>query len=293
MDFITVRYIEVVLPEAPQDLIVQQDGTARYVSYTNAQDIARPDIGIYEARLSPEAVSMLRKRLDKDPLADLPDHSHLAIPSGIESRTVVIDTPDGRVVKMVSRADPVDPRLEDVFSYLDDIVRSLIPYPRQVLRLETTEISVQAGGEMTVGLSVTNIGRAGLRFRNPADILRQGDGELTVEIWPAAPAPDLMWSEQKVFSAPAAATLEGGPPAGEARDPEAAAYHLGPGAAMTFRLAGRIGGVKGPHVGRVVYANHVDAVDGEAVMVGSVYTSTTEFEHPGSSAPSAAETSVP
>ena len=55
MSFDTLEYQIGDMPEAPQTLVVNRLGRARYTSHTNRETFERPEMGIYETVLPAEA----------------------------------------------------------------------------------------------------------------------------------------------------------------------------------------------------------------------------------------------
>lgn len=275
MAFKQLRYITADLAEAPQVLVVQPDGKARYLSRNNERFPGRPEVGLYETVLAGEDMQQVWLIADEQRFAQLPDHSQLSMPEGIEAQIVQLQTQHQTLEKKVSPADPVDPRFQSVLQQLDGLVQRVLNFPRRVLRLEPISIKMQ-GDLLHAELRLSNPGREPLWFRPPADLINQEDGWLWIEAWPAQPAPGSLWSEQKVYINPTQVTLIGD--GGSAM--QSAAAELQPQASVGFLLSGHFAAKSGEYLGRIVYCNFTDKSQDHPLIVGQIIATAIKFSHP-------------
>lgn len=276
MDFTTLTYSVGDIPETTQVLTIKATGEARYVSHTNENFLDRPEIGVYETILDAKAMRSVADIFDQSPLAQLPDHTG-KMPKGITTKTIRLTTSTSEVVKQVSPADPVDPRLQKIFAGLDKLVLEIMKHPRSVMQAGIASPAVSPPGNLSLELKLTNVGREDLWFRSAWDIVRSKDGWVRIEVWPAVPEPGSMWSEQKVL-----VQLTGAEPVGAAVvQPETAAFLLHPRETMRFKMTGFFYGKSGSkYLARVDYCNFRDKLEDRAPIVGEVLTKTTEFSFP-------------
>lgn len=269
MRFDVLTYSVSDMPEAPQLLTIKADGQATYLLRTNERLAERPGIGLYEAAFDAAGVQAVRDMLARGPFAALPDHFG-RVPESAPTRTVRVESPDGEVVKVVSSADPVAPRLEQVLSYLDALVLEVMKYPRRVLRASMTP-PVTSGGALLAQLEFSNAGREALVFRSPLHISSGGDGWLRIEVWPAVPRPGSLWAEQKVFVEPSLVEPVG------PDVPPAATLVLAPGATMRFRLRGPFSAPPGRYQGRGSYCNFIEQLGDASLILGHLLTTKVDF----------------
>jgi len=273
MEFTEVKYIVSHLMGAPQVLTVGSSGKTSYRSHTNGQLLDRPEIGLYETTLDSSRVAVIEKLLSKWPLSEIPDHK-ATMPQGGLTRLLRITTPSEEMVKEVGPADPVDPRLQEILDFFDDVVQEVMKFPRQVLHVSITIPSIGQEDEISVELQLSNESKEPLYLRRPSDLVSQTDGWLRIEVWPAVPEPGSMWSEQKVYIDPEQvdAILE---------DNEKSGFcTIAPWTNRKFILRGRLPGKHGRHVARVSYCNFTERIDEKFLIVGHVYTTPVEFEVP-------------
>ena len=276
MDFTTLTYSVGGFPETTQILTIKANGQARYVSHTNEHFLDRPEIGVYETILDRNAFRSLKDIFDQGPLAQLPDHTG-KIPKGIATKMITVVTPTAEIVKKVSHADPIDPRLQKILDHLDGLALEIMKYPRAVLQVEIASPELSPPGNLLVNFKLSNVGSEELWFRSPQDIVRLKDGWVRIEIWPAVPEPGSMWSEQKVFVEPTSVepVSVAGVQSGNV------IFLLRPKETMQFKLKGLFNGKSGSkYVARVDYGNVQDKIENKAPIVGEVWTKTTEFAFP-------------
>ncbi|WP_437668807.1 hypothetical protein [Sorangium sp. So ce131] len=270
MEFSALTYVVGDMPEAPQVLTVKADGEARYISHTNERFPELPEIGVYQATLAVSTLRSIGEVFTRAGFALLPDHRD-RMPEGARFRSVRITTRTAEIEKLVGPAAPVDPRLQQVFDRLDDLVREVMTRPQRVLRAELLSPAVDATSGLSVELQLSNIGTEELWFRSPSHVVTQGNGWLRVSVWPAVPDPGSMWSEQIVFVEPThIEPFEG-----------AGALALRPSASRRFRLSGAFSGQPGRrYIMRITFCNFMERLDDKSLNVGQVLTKTSEFTVP-------------
>ncbi len=269
MRFDVLTYSVSDMREAPQLLTLKADGQATYLLRTNERLAERPGIGLYEAAFDAAGVAAVADMLDRGPFAALPDHFG-RIPESAPTRTVRVRNPAGEVAKQVSPADPIDPRLQQVLSYLDGLVAQVMKHPRRVLRAALAP-PVASGETLLAELEFSNAGREALVFRSPLDVAGQGKGWLRVEAWPAVARPGSLWAEQKVFVVPTLVE-----PVGPAIPP-AATLVLAPGSSMRFRLRGPFAAPPGRYEARGSYCNFLEKYGDATLILGHLLTPKVEF----------------
>jgi hypothetical protein len=276
MDFTALTYSVGDIPETTQILSINADGEARYVSHSNEEFPDLPQIGIYATVIDAKALRSLSSMLDQGPLEELPDHIG-KMPKGITNKTIRLASRNGEIVKQVSPADPVDPRLQKIFDRLDTLVLEVMKHPRAVLQAEITSPTVTPPGNLIVELKLSNVGREEFWFRSAWEIVKSKDGWVRVEVWPAVPEPGSMWSEQKVLVQPTSIELVGAPEAASG----AAVLSLRPKETKIFKISGFFYGKSGSkYVARVDYCNFKSKLEDKAPIVGEVLSKTTEFSFP-------------
>lgn len=240
MEFSTLTDSVGDMPEAPNLLTIQASREARYVLHSNERFRERPGIGLSETVLDAATLGSLQAVLARWPFAALPDHTG-RIPESAPTRVVRLKTATSEFVKQVSPADPVDRRLQEILAHLDAVALAILKHPRQVLRAALLSPAVGAGGSLSLELQLSSLGTEALWLRVPSDIAGRGNGSLRIEVWPAAPEPGSLWSEQKVFVKPVRVE----PVASDAALAAVAVLALPPGVSMRFRLAGMFSGKSG------------------------------------------------
>jgi len=281
MDFKRLLYTAILLPEAPQELAIDADGTVTYSSHTNMDTVTIPEIGSYRTILDASKMAALDSVLAKGPVSDLPDHSTLVIPSGIETQLLEIQTSDQTIKKIISRADPVDPGLKSVFDYLETIVIFARQNPVKTIRLSTEQMEYSLDNSLEAVVQFSNSGTETVCFRSPEDIINNGNGQVYIETWPKTALPGSMWSEQKIIVDSLTAELLGTDPAmGQPAMPAAGYYKLNPGESLRFRLHGSFQGQTKEYIGRLFYNNAIKNIADHDVIMGEIYGPQAGFTYP-------------
>jgi hypothetical protein len=281
MDFKRLLYTAILLPEAPQEMVINADGAVTYSSHTNMDAMAVPEIGSYKTVLDASKMAVLRSVLKKGPVSDLPDHSRLVIPSGIETQILEIMTSAQTIKKIISRADPVDPGLKNVFDYLETIVNFVKQSPIKTIRLETLQIQCSSENSLEAIVQFTNSGTDSVCFRSPKDIIKNGNGQIYIETWPKTALPGSMWSEQKIIvDSLTAELLDTDPSMGYTSITAAGYYMLNPDQSLRFRLNGRFQGQTKEYIGRIFFNNAIKNIGNQEVIIGEIYGPQAGFMYP-------------
>ncbi len=269
MQFDILTYRVGDMPEIPQALTIKADGEATYWLRTNEGLAARPGIGLYQAAFDPAGVQAIRDMLARASFPELPDHRG-QLPKSAPTRTVSVQSAAGEVSKVVSPADPVDPRLQQVLSFLDALVAQVMKSPRRVLHAALASLA-KSGDRLWADLQFSNPGSEPVSFRSPSHAAAGANGWLQLEAWPATPRPGSLWAEQKVYVKP----LEVQPATADVLP--APVLVLKPGATMRFQCGGPFTGPPGRYQGRGSYCNFMERVGDLAVLVGHLLTVKAEF----------------
>jgi hypothetical protein len=276
MEFTTLTYTAGDMPETTQTLVIKSNGEATFNSHTNERLQDRPEIGLYKTVLDTSGLRSLRALLEKWPLAQLPDHTG-RMPEGISRQVLQLITPQAEIIKRVSPAAQIDPRLEKVLDGLDRIALEIMKHPRRVLKAEIISPTASSSGNLSIELKLTNVGTDELWFRSPQNIVALKDGWVRIEVWPAVPEAGSMWSEQKVFIQPSSVESVGS----TSVQPGAEVLLLRPHETMRFTMTGLFSGKPGnKYVARVDYCNFKENLDDQAPIVGEMWTKATQFSLP-------------
>jgi hypothetical protein len=272
MRFDTLTYTVSDMLEAPHVLTLKADGQATYWFRTNERLAERPGIGLYEVTFEAPVVRAVADMLTQAAFPTLPDH-YGRIPESAPTRKVSVQNPAGEVTKEVSQVDPVDPRLQQVLSYLDGIVAQVMKSPRRVLHAALAA-PAKSGDSLWAEFRFSNPGSEPVAFRSPSHVAAGGNGWFRLEAWPAVPRPGSLWAEQKVYVQPLQVQ-----PATTDISPMPVLV-LAPGASMRFRCGGPFMAPPGHQQARGSYCNFQERIGDVSVITGHLLTTKVDFDAP-------------
>lgn len=276
MRFDRIEYLNAVLEEAPQSLIIDASGRARYESHSNAETPDHAEIGNYETTLARERVEQLSGALDNPPFGSLPDHWGQVLPSD-HYRRIRLVTRTETIEKMVGTRQPVNPALRELIRQLDEIANEVARHPRQILRIELAQAGISSTGEMTATLTLSNSGTEPVAYRNPVRMIGADDAHLSLQIWPDKPASELR--AEDMFTVDVETATAARPSGGGEADP--AVITIPSAASVSFRLQARLPSSRaGTYLTRALYETLTRAIEGNPVMTGEVFSRTVKVNIP-------------
>jgi hypothetical protein len=274
MNFDKLEYLDADLEQAPRTLTISGKGRASYESHTNAYRPDDPEIGFYETTMSQTELDSLRSRLLTPPFKDLPDHWGKVRPSE-RYRRIRITTAGEAIQKLAGASLAIGPGLQELFVYLDKIVIEVMRHPRQTLRSELSQVTVNAGRVLTATLTLSNSGSQPTLCRDPSSMLKASDGHLELEAWPDKAdvrAADVMTFEVKRV------TKQGSKGAKRAESP---LVEISPQGSVAFRLEAQFPKTNaGIHHVRVKYESLVQQLEGYQLVYGQLFSRTTKASIP-------------
>lgn len=268
MRFERIEYVKAEMEQAPQRLTIDAAGNAHYESHSNAETPDHPEIGIYETVLPRARVEGLSSALDNPPFSGLPDHWGQVMPSD-HYRRIRLVTRTETIEKLVGTRAPVDPNLRELIRQLDEIAAEVARHPRQTLRLELAEVSINSSGALTGTLTLSNSGVEPTAIRNPASMIEADDARLFLQMWPDKPPSELRATDTFTVN------LESVAAAGQssAGQPVPSVITLQPAASVSFRINGRVESQRaGVYVVRAFYTTTTRTIEGNTVIIGELFS---------------------
>lgn len=274
MNFDKLEYLSAELEEAPETLTIKADGRALFEAHTNAHKPDHPEIGIYETTLDGGELAQLRGRLSNPPFESQGDNSGKVMPSDRYKRIRLTAGPQ-RIEKLYGSKGPIPPAVRDLIDYLEKMVTEVSRYPRQTLRSELSQVTINADRVLTATLTLSNNGSQPTLCRDPSSMLRASDGHLELEAWPDrvdVRAADMMTFEVKK------ATKQGSKGAERVASPLIEIPSQG---SVAFRLEAQFPKTDaGIHHVRVNYESLVQQLEGYQLVYGQLFSRTTKASIP-------------
>jgi hypothetical protein len=266
MKFDSLTYTVAEMMGPPQKLTIQANGEARYESHSNNSTPDTPEIGFYEMILPPPVMEVLERDLDNPPFEKLADHSG-RIASGDRAKRISVVSGSHTIQKMAGTTEPVDPGLERLLSRLDRVTVELMKHPKQVLRMEVSDVALDDSGMLTLDFVLSNGGSETVKCANP--LLPTGGPGLSIRGWPDKQAP--LSSVGEPFGISTVKATELGTPHGEARTETVVAIDAGK--QIAFHASARLA-APGPqtYLVQLAYQNTTEIPGGAPVMIGELFS---------------------
>lgn len=274
MKFDRIEYDVAEMAEAPESLIVDGTGAARFASHSNRGALDRPEIGLYQHTISADDLAAIERLVTPlGAVASIPDHMG-KIASGDRYRRLVIKRGAEAAQKAVGTRAPVDARLSAIFAELDGVAQKLLAHPRAALGIAVGAASMGRDKVLRFELTLSARGSEAVVCRSPVALVGAPDGWVSVQLWPNVPVKTLGAGDIHRASA---AKVD------DARKPPsfAATLELAPGASATFRVEAKLPDAKrGASVIRVSVGSFAPGPPGRPWLVGEVQSKTVDVEVP-------------
>lgn len=223
MNFQSIEYVIALRPDNSNILRVRSDGSASALIQFGGGVNDSEDIGTFESKLTADEMGNLSLLVGDPSFKDAKDDTGRLLP-GASFRQVVVTGPSGKVEKVAQwENEPASP-VSRVYDALDGVLSKVRNSPRQVVRVQLSSASVDANGNASAVLTLTNVGRQALRVHSPLPEKDRPATNLQMEAWPDRP--DVQASD--VVIAPARVE--------KARDSAVGVIDLAPHTSQSYRV---------------------------------------------------------
>jgi len=268
MRFDKLEYVATGVPQAPDVLTIEANGSARYESHSNEATPDRPEIGTYQTALPADEMQALGKLLDNPPFQIVPDHWGKVV-SGESSRRIRITAGQEKIEKFIAFRAPIDPAMLRAMAALDQIIAKVKSHPRHTLRVQLTQAAVAADKTLTAHLSFSNTGVEPVNVRSPLAAMAGEGCRLTFETWPDKARSDVRPEDAALVNVVGVEPLP--PTAGPANTQPC--LTLAPRASAAFLIRATVAARHaGPYFIRARYENFGGEAGGSPLLVGELYS---------------------
>ena len=270
MEFKKIEYRVSEFMGPPQTLLVTADGRARYESYSDVGNFDRPEIGVYETTLSAAETAELNRLVNEPPLQNLPDHWG-RIAAGDRYKRISLTTASNSLEKIVGTHESVDSRLKTVLDGLDGIVAGVMRHPRQTIRIEMSDASVDSSGKINAEFTLSNTGIEAANCVNPVTVA--GGPDIAIRGWPdRAPS---TFQAGDAFNASVGQVQDLGS-GGASVTP---VLQIVPGTPRRFRFSAVLPlHSSGAYIMQLHYQNTNQEVGGKTVLLGEIYSKSFQID---------------